>query len=357
MSARNIAIFGGSFDPFHNGHFALLQKVLAKFHFSQLFLTPTFCSPFKEGSFFSPNDRLQMCAIVARELGSKNCEIVACDFEVAQKRVVYSIELVEYVKNIAESTESKKPKNVEYARATQWSGGEAEFTSAKVIPINGIDLKEFKFFFILGLDSFASLHRWHKFEKLCAEVEFIVCDRADSQNFQTTLQNLENPSNQKDAEYERERKRGGGEAEFTSAKTIQFKGIDSKNPQTALKNLTSSSIKNGAICARNAVERRRSAIHSHETIQFKGIDSQNFQTTLQNLQQAQIPFTTLCARLQIPHLRAHFLEFDSHLSSTQLRAELQKSLESHQLDSVLKQIPSCLHSFVKEILLRKEFAK
>lgn len=250
MSARNIAIFGGSFDPFHNGHFALLKKVLAKFHFSQLFLTPTFCSPFKKGSFFSPNDRLQMCEIVAKELGSKGCEIVACDFEVVQKRVVYSIELVEYVKKLVESTEFKYQKNAEYERATKWSGAEAEFTSAKVVPINGIDLKEFKIFFILGLDSFASLHRWHKFEKLCAEVEFIVCER-----------------------------------------------------------------------------------------------------------ELQIPFATLCARLQIPHLRAHFLEFDSHLSSTQLRVELQKSLESHQLDSVLKQIPSCLHSFVKEILLRKEFAK
>ena len=246
MNTRNIAIFGGSFDPFHNGHFALLQKVLARFHFSQLFLTPTFCSPFKEGSFFSPNDRLQMCAIVAKELGSKNCEIVACDFEVAQKRVVYSIELVEYVKKLVESTESYQPKNIEYVQEAKCDLSQRDDT------FNGIDLKESKFFFILGLDSFAFLHRWHKFEKLCKEVEFIVCDRK---------------------------------------------------------------------------------------------------------RQEKISFATLCARLQIPHLRAHFLEFDSPLSSTQLRAELQKSLEFYQLDSVLKQIPSCLYSFVKEILLRKEFVK
>lgn len=221
MSARNIAIFGGSFDPFHNGHFALLQRVLAQFCFSQLFLTPTFCSPFKEGNFFSPDERLQMCALVAKELDGKNCEIVACDFEVVQKRVVYSIELVEYVKNL------------------------------KILSTNVS-----KIFFILGLDSFATLHRWYQFERLCEEVEFIVCDRADSQSFQMTLENLQNFSSQKNAQ-----------------------------------------------------------------------------------------------------VRAHFLEFASHLSSTQLRAELQKNSESKQLDSLFQQIPSCLHSFMKEILLRKEFAK
>ncbi len=233
MNARNIAIFGGSFDPFHNGHFALLQKVLAQFCFSQLFLTPTFCSPFKEGSFFSPDERLQMCALVAKELESKNCEIVACDFEVVQKRVVYSIELVEYVKKIRESKSQTALKNL------------------KILSTNVS-----KIFFILGLDSFATLHRWYQFERLCEEVEFIVCDRADSQSFQTTLENLQNFSSQKNAQ-----------------------------------------------------------------------------------------------------VRAHFLEFTSHLNSTQLRAELQKSSESKQLDSLFQQIPSCLHSFMKEILLRKEFAK
>ena len=40
--------------------------------------------------------------------------------------------------SVAESTESKNPKNAEYVRETQWSRGEAEFTSAKTIPINGI---------------------------------------------------------------------------------------------------------------------------------------------------------------------------------------------------------------------------
>ncbi|RDU53018.1 hypothetical protein CQA49_03940 [Helicobacter sp. MIT 00-7814] len=34
---------------------------------------------------------------------------------------------------------SHQPNSAEYARATQWSGGEAEFTSAETIPIDGID--------------------------------------------------------------------------------------------------------------------------------------------------------------------------------------------------------------------------
>ena len=41
--------------------------------------------------------------------------------------------------SVAESAESKNPKNAEYDRATQWSGDEAESTSAKTIPIDEIE--------------------------------------------------------------------------------------------------------------------------------------------------------------------------------------------------------------------------
>ena len=109
------------------------------------------------------------------------------------------------------------------------------------------------------------------------------------QNLQTALQNLQNLSNQKNAEYERERKRDGGEAKFTSAQTIPINGIDSQNPQTALENPQILSAENGKVCARNEVERRRSAIHSHETIPINGIDFQNLQTALQNPLALQTP--------------------------------------------------------------------
>ncbi|WP_181882568.1 MULTISPECIES: DNA polymerase III subunit gamma/tau [unclassified Helicobacter] len=53
-------------------------------------------------------------------------------------------------------------------------------------------------------------------------------DRTDSQTNQTALQNPQNLNNQKNAEYERATQWSGGEAEFTSAQTIQSKGIEAK---------------------------------------------------------------------------------------------------------------------------------
>ena len=53
------------------------------------------------------------------------------------------LEIQKYAKSV-DSAESKKSKNVEYERATQWSRGEAEFTSAKTIQIDRIDSQQQK---------------------------------------------------------------------------------------------------------------------------------------------------------------------------------------------------------------------
>ncbi|RDU53472.1 hypothetical protein CQA49_06170 [Helicobacter sp. MIT 00-7814] len=104
--------------------------------------------------------------------------------------------------SVAESTESKNSKNIKYGRERKRSGGEAEFTSAKTIPIDGIGAE--------------------------AKCDLLARDNTiNKTDSQTTSQRdrIQDSHQLENIEYGRERKRSGGEAEFTSAETIPIDGI------------------------------------------------------------------------------------------------------------------------------------
>ncbi|EHY0864762.1 nicotinate-nicotinamide nucleotide adenylyltransferase, partial [Campylobacter coli] len=91
-----IALFGGSFDPPHKGHDAIVKEALAGLDIDKLVIMPTFINPFKKG-FFA--DEKQRFAWVNR-LWGKLEKVEICDFETKQKRPVPSIESVEYLYKI-----------------------------------------------------------------------------------------------------------------------------------------------------------------------------------------------------------------------------------------------------------------
>lgn len=58
-----IGIFGGSFNPIHKGHIALAKSASALLKLKKTLIIPTACSPHKEQSGVSFEDRAQMCRI------------------------------------------------------------------------------------------------------------------------------------------------------------------------------------------------------------------------------------------------------------------------------------------------------
>lgn len=155
IKTPQIAIFGGSFDPFHNGHLAIVEQFLGHFNVQHLFLLPTFCSPFKNQSVFIPQVRLAMCERIATYINAqKNAQILkVCDFEITQNRVTYSIESVRFL--------------------SQTQGAQ-------------------KLYFLLGFDSFVSLAKWREIDELARCVEFVVFSRngASESDFTHALKEL-----------------------------------------------------------------------------------------------------------------------------------------------------------------------
>lgn len=129
-----IAIFGGSFDPPHIGHEAIVNEALMSLDIDKLFVIPTFLNPFKSCSLISASQRLDLI----KKLFSNEKKVVTCQYEIDQNRAVSTIETVEYM--------IKK------------------YSPTKV-------------YLIVGADNFNTIHTWNNYEKLKTLVEFVVAKR------------------------------------------------------------------------------------------------------------------------------------------------------------------------------------
>ena len=87
-----IALFGGSFDPPHLGHDAVLKAALEQLDADKLIIMPTFISPFKSEFSAPPLLRLKW----ANEAWGALTKVCVSDYEIVQNRPVPTIESVRH---------------------------------------------------------------------------------------------------------------------------------------------------------------------------------------------------------------------------------------------------------------------
>jgi len=130
----NIAIFGGSFDPFHIGHKKIVSLALEELDISKLFIVPTFLNPFKDSSFLDANTRLELLNNMYEN--DKDIEIIS--YEVNNNERTPTYKTLQYLK--------------------------------KNYSLN-------KIYLIIGADNLKDIHLWYNFKNLVQEVEFVVVSR------------------------------------------------------------------------------------------------------------------------------------------------------------------------------------
>jgi len=129
---KTIALFGGSFDPPHIGHKAIVKALLDIEYIDKVIVMPTFLNPFKLQSFAPSELRLRWLKKLFD--GYKRVEV--SDYEVKQKQKVPTIRSVKHF------------------------------------------LKEYKqIYLIIGADNLSSLKRWKNYSELKELVTFIVATR------------------------------------------------------------------------------------------------------------------------------------------------------------------------------------
>jgi len=132
IDSKAVALFGGSFDPPHIGHIAIVEALKELDYIDKVVIMPTFLNPFKSSSHASSELRFKWLSEIFKD--SKKVEV--SKFEINKNRPVYAIESVEYL------------------------------------------LKKFKrVYLVIGADNLELLSKWHNYEKLQTLVTFVVASR------------------------------------------------------------------------------------------------------------------------------------------------------------------------------------
>lgn len=85
-------LFGGSFDPIHNGHIQLLQAFEEVIQPDRIVLMPAYVSPFKQGrTVTDASHRLAMCRLAFRE----RSDVIVSDWELRRQGASYTYQTLE----------------------------------------------------------------------------------------------------------------------------------------------------------------------------------------------------------------------------------------------------------------------
>lgn len=132
---QRVAVYGGTFDPIHNGHLRVAEAILTAFAMDCLLFVPAFIPPHKRWQrITSAFDRVAMLALATAN---------------EERMFVSAVEV--------ESPE--RPYTIETLGRLQ-----AKFPDSQL-------------FFVMGADSFLDVTMWREHEKLLSEYDIIVATR------------------------------------------------------------------------------------------------------------------------------------------------------------------------------------
>lgn len=141
MTAKRIGIYGGTFDPIHNGHLRVVVELLTRKIVDQIILIPAGEPRLRESAPVADGQtRLEMCKLAASDLPTgvkENVEV--SEIEIIRSGPSYAIDTVSDIEKTLGS---------------------------------GVEL-----FWIIGSDAYEKIADWHRSKELQEKVSFIVIDR------------------------------------------------------------------------------------------------------------------------------------------------------------------------------------
>ena len=146
----NVAVFGGTFNPFHIGHYEILKALCESNLFYRVLLVPDRVPPHKDADFsVSDEDRIEMCRIVCDDF--KKAQLCLIEFEREGKS--YTVDTIRAL--------------------------------AKLYP-------EDRFFVTVGADMVESLDTWYNFGELKNIASFAAFNRGNRKEFMKNVERMRN---------------------------------------------------------------------------------------------------------------------------------------------------------------------
>lgn len=149
-----IGIFGGSFNPVHLGHVALVVHLIEAKQLDQVYILPVNMSPFKtDQHLLDGKERIHLCRLAFK--GVPKCKVLAT--EVKRGGVSYTIDTLNELLQ------------------------------------KGYVSKQDSLFLLLGQDSLQGFANWKSKEQIVEMAEIVVASRGNSAKVETSVSFIETP--------------------------------------------------------------------------------------------------------------------------------------------------------------------
>ena len=146
-----LAVFGGTFDPPHNGHLALCLYARELLDIDRLVISVS-NNPLKEAPCSSDRDRVNMAGLLADTINCTGNTAEVCSWEVNRGQASYTIDLITYIE---------------------------EVYSCRDITL------------LIGEDNYRALRQWKSWEELLRRCNFVVFGRAADESAESDVAGLE----------------------------------------------------------------------------------------------------------------------------------------------------------------------
>ncbi|MGQ3889514.1 nicotinate-nucleotide adenylyltransferase [Legionella sp. CNM-1927-20] len=135
----NLIIFGGTFDPIHNGHINTAINIQQYFHFERFIFLPCKVPLLKDNAQASPTQRLEMLTLALREYNNSALHFEIDTREINRKTPSYMVTTLEDYRH--------------------------ELGNTIAISL------------LMGIDTFVTLPRWHQWERLLQLANILIMAR------------------------------------------------------------------------------------------------------------------------------------------------------------------------------------
>lgn len=133
---KKVGLYGGSFDPIHNGHIDLAKKVLKKLDLDEIWFIPSYDQPLKSEHIETFTNRVKLLNVAIKHYKKMH----VCEIEKNLPAPSYTYNTVSKLKK---------------------------------------DYPTYDFVWIIGDDQMATLDKWYKIDKLLEVIDFVVVNRND----------------------------------------------------------------------------------------------------------------------------------------------------------------------------------
>lgn len=131
---KKLGLFGGSFDPIHNGHLHIAQAFLEQFQLDTLIFLPAGNPYHKDSTQTTAQHRFNM---IERAIAT-HTQFAVSDCDIVREGKTYTYDTIEIFRQHFPNTQ---------------------------------------LFWLMGMDSLLQLHTWYKWQELVRKVNFVVASR------------------------------------------------------------------------------------------------------------------------------------------------------------------------------------